>query len=284
MSSSNIIQLSNSTNSTTPGTELLGYTGLIVASVLWGANNLPVKHYETGNGMFFQFIVGIAIWSTGIVIHAVRGFPKFQPFALLGGFFWSMGNLTTVPVIRCLGIGVGSLFNNVVGLIVGWFYARYGLFGIKEELPSNPVLNYVGVALAVISCVVFFFVKTEEQQVLDKNIKSKEETNLLEVSEADIFEKMSQNSRRILGIVLSILAGAMYGLAYMPILWCQDNIAGTSHNQNDYAFAMSTGIFLSSSLYFCVYSVWTRNNPKIYSELVFPSLAIGWIWGGANTA
>ncbi len=270
--------LAEATNTTTPGSQLIGYSGLLLASVLWGANNLPVKHYETGNGMFFQFIVGIAIWSTGIVIHALRGFPKFQPFALLGGFFWSMGNLQTVPVIRCLGIGVGSLFSNIVGLIVGWLYARFGLFGVSKELPSRPILNYVGVTLAVASCVVLLFVRTEEQAVLDKSIKSKSVEG-----EADFFERMSQSSRRALGTGLSIFSGVMYGLAYMPVLWCQDNIENTSRNQNDYAFAMSTGIFLSSGVYFCVYAMWTRNQPKVYPEVVLPSLAIGWIWGIANT-
>ena len=110
----------------TTSMNLLGYLGLVVASVFWGGNNLPIKHYETGDGMFFQFIVSIAVWMTGIIVHWVRGFPKFYALPLLGGFFWSTGNLQTVPVIRCLGIGIGSLFWNISGLIVGWSYARFG--------------------------------------------------------------------------------------------------------------------------------------------------------------
>ena len=39
---------SNATNGT--HLDLLGYLGMVVASVLWGANNLPIKHYETGDG------------------------------------------------------------------------------------------------------------------------------------------------------------------------------------------------------------------------------------------
>jgi hypothetical protein len=40
-------------------------------------NNLPVKYYETGDGMFFQLIVAFSIWTTGIIVHAVQGFPQF---------------------------------------------------------------------------------------------------------------------------------------------------------------------------------------------------------------
>lgn len=83
--------------------------------------------------MFFQFIVGIAIWQTGIIIHWVRGFPKFYAGPLLGGFFWATGNVQTVPAIRCVGIGVGSLFWNLVGLVVGWSYARFGKYSYPKK-------------------------------------------------------------------------------------------------------------------------------------------------------
>lgn len=39
---------SNATNGT--HLDLLGYLGMVVAAVLWGSNNLPIKHYETGDG------------------------------------------------------------------------------------------------------------------------------------------------------------------------------------------------------------------------------------------
>lgn len=36
------------------------------------------------------------------------------------------GNANTVPIIRTIGIGLGMLFWNIVGLITGWGTARYG--------------------------------------------------------------------------------------------------------------------------------------------------------------
>lgn len=293
----------NRTNST-HNMELFGYLGMVIASVFWGGNNLPVKHYETGDGMFFQLIVGIAVWSSGIIVHWIRGFPKFYAFPLLGGFFWATGNLQTVPVIRCVGIGIGSLFWNVSGLIVGWSYARFGWFGIKEEIPANITLNYIGVILTVISCIVLLFVKVDEQHLTKKNDDeepvlrddidvsrmSDEISNIsYEIAEMsdpskDIFDRMNETQKRILGTFLSFFAGIMYGFSYMPGLYIQDNISGSSQNNNDYAFSMSTGIFLGSVFYFVIYCIYTKNNPKVYSELIFPSLVTGWLWGIANTA
>ncbi len=294
------VTATNQTNTT--NLDLLGYSGLLIASVFWGGNNLPIKHYETGNGLFFQFIVGIAIWSTGIVVHWARGFPKFYAFPLLGGFFWSTGNLQTVPVIRCLGIGVGSLFWSMSGLVVGWSYARFGWFGIDEERPSNIGLNYVGVVLTLVSCVIFLFVKVEEEKkrknyaddassVVSSSgrLVSESETSdiasqdvsyisneIAEIGEQrDMLERMNQTQKRILGTVLSIFAGVMFGFSYMPNLWCENNIDGASQNFNDYAFSMSTGIFLTSTVYFVIYCAWTKNQPKVYPELIFPSLVTG---------
>lgn len=58
---------SNATNGT--HLDLLGYLGMVVASVLWGANNLPIKHYETGDGKLKnldsiakQFKIDLLFW------------------------------------------------------------------------------------------------------------------------------------------------------------------------------------------------------------------------------
>jgi hypothetical protein len=47
---------------------------------------------------------------------------------MLGGFFWSTGNLNTVPIIKTIGIGLGTLFWNTILLLIGWAVARFGNF------------------------------------------------------------------------------------------------------------------------------------------------------------
>ena len=241
--------------------------------------------------MFFQFVVGIAIWQYGIVINWVRGFPKFHAGPLLGGFFWATSNLLTVPTIRCVGIGVSNLFWCVVALLVGWSYPRFGWFGLDAQIPTNIMLNYIGLGLAFMSCFILLFVKIEENLSVkmrqsNDNIQeriSKNKTILLS-NEGDFFDRMSKRNQWLLGVVGSIFAGAINALTYLPAGIIIDNVKGASQNQNDYTFSLTSGIFLSSTLFFLMYCISTKNKPKVSSELFFPSLMSGWIWGIANSA
>lgn len=47
----------------------------------------------------------------------------------------------------------------------------------------------------------------------------------------------------------------------------------------DYIFGHFTGIFLVSTFWFAVYSLYMRNRPKIYPKVILPALASGIIWG-----
>ena len=42
-----------------PLSSYLGYVNLFISSAFYGLNYIPVKKYETGEGMFFQLIVSI---------------------------------------------------------------------------------------------------------------------------------------------------------------------------------------------------------------------------------
>jgi glucose uptake protein GlcU len=86
-----------------------GYIGLSVAVVFYGSNYLPVKQFETGDGMFFQLILAIGIWIVGFFVNCARNFPKFYALPMLGGALWTTGNVNTVPSIKCIGIGLGML-------------------------------------------------------------------------------------------------------------------------------------------------------------------------------
>ncbi len=67
------------------------YVGFIVLSIsvlFFGSNYLPVKAFETGDGMFFQLILTSGIWCVGFAVHCIQGFPPMYPLAMLGGVFW----------------------------------------------------------------------------------------------------------------------------------------------------------------------------------------------------
>ena len=82
-----------------------------------------------------------------------------------------------------------------------------------------------------------------------------------------LLNRMSKRTKQIIGSTLSLFAGVMYALAYAPNLHIQSNYPGASQNNLDYAFSMSTGIFLGSLFYFLVYCVFKKNKPDVYPEV-----------------
>ena len=46
-------------NSIFMNSQLIGYIGIATAVLFFGSNFIPIKKYETGDGMFFQFVVCI---------------------------------------------------------------------------------------------------------------------------------------------------------------------------------------------------------------------------------
>lgn len=92
----NVTTWTNTTTSLPPitptGSMLWGYLSIILCVFCWGTNFIPVKHYETGDGVFFQFIMCTAIWSFGFLIDIIKGSPQFYALPMLGGFVWTTGN------------------------------------------------------------------------------------------------------------------------------------------------------------------------------------------------
>ena len=68
--------------------ELVGYASVCVSVLFFGSNLLPIKQFETGDGMLYQFVFAAAIWVVGFVVFCVQSFPKFYVLPMLGGFFW----------------------------------------------------------------------------------------------------------------------------------------------------------------------------------------------------
>jgi hypothetical protein len=281
--------VTNSTTTAPPLTltvQILDYVFMFISSVFYGSNYLPLKHYETGDGFFFQFMLCMGVWISGIPVYMYQGYPKFYAWPLFGGFLWSCGNLASVPVVKLLGIGLGSLFWNIVGLVVGWANARFGWFGVDKETPSNSSLNYLGVSFAVVSILVFVFVQAETQAVKGDTDDAEDEEVIINQSDEgeaityrDDIDKAARpqtsRAKKTLGVLLSMFAGVMYGLSYTPILYVQDTYPNASQNQNDYAFSYNTGIFLGSLLIFIVYCIYKKNKPDIYPRCIFPAFVSG---------
>ena len=103
----------------------LGFTCVAISTLFFGSNFVPVKRYETHDGMFFQWVMCCAIFIVGLIVQLIlfaypplqdghwqkdangtehwiingtdSGRPNefgvtFMPFATLGGVLWATGN------------------------------------------------------------------------------------------------------------------------------------------------------------------------------------------------
>ncbi|KAI2668600.1 Transmembrane protein 144 [Labeo rohita] len=137
--SSGSVELQQESNSTNSSDLTYGFISCAVAVVFYGSNFVPVKKIDTGDGMFFQWILCAAIWTVSLVVNIILHSPKFWPLAMLGGAIWA-----TVPIVKTIGLGLGLLIWALFNLLLGWASSRFGWFGIGAETVSKPILNSCG--------------------------------------------------------------------------------------------------------------------------------------------
>ena len=70
---------------------VIGFGCALIAILGFGSNFIPVKKYDTGDGMFFQWILCIGIWLVGVVVNLVRYQPPFFYPVFFGGVLWTSG-------------------------------------------------------------------------------------------------------------------------------------------------------------------------------------------------
>ncbi|KAI1238406.1 hypothetical protein IHE44_0013134 [Lamprotornis superbus] len=250
------------------GTDLaIGFTSSTVAVLLFGTNFVPVKKFDTGDGMFFQWILCASIWIVSLVVNLIQNCPRFWPLAMVGGFVWATGNVTVVPIVKTIGLALGLLIWASFNLLTGW---------------------------ASSSAVIFLFIKTEVQS----SSASLESTPLLRESSINVSEdttedswvnKLSPAKRRLIGCGLAVVAGILYGSSFVPVLYIKDHgrrnetvYTGASQFDLDYVFAHFSGIFLTSTIYFLIYCAVRKNKPCVYPQAILPGFVSGVLWAIAN--
>ncbi|XP_013917809.1 PREDICTED: transmembrane protein 144 isoform X1 [Thamnophis sirtalis] len=276
----------------------IGFISSAVAVVLFGSNFVPVKKFDTGDGMFFQWILCAAIWIVSLIVNLIQNSPRFWPLAMVGGFLWATGNVTVVPIVKTIGLGLGLLIWASFNLLTGWASSRFGWFGIDPEEVRKPVLNYIGAALSVLSSIIFLFIKSEVQS----SSPSSESTPLLREqsintseyrvenrSDVSWVDNLSPLRKRMVGCFLAMIAGIFYGSSFVPVFYIKDHgrrngtmYTGASQFDVDYVFAHFSGIFLTSTIYFLIYCAAMKNNPKVYPAAIIPGFISGTLWAIAN--
>ncbi|XP_049762067.1 transmembrane protein 144 isoform X2 [Elephas maximus indicus] len=276
------------------GTDLtIGFISSSVAILLFGSNFVPLKKYDTGDGMFLQWVLCSAIWLVALVANLMLRCPKFWPFAMLGGCIWATGNIAVVPIIKTIGLGLGILIWGSFNALTGWASSRFGWFGMDAQEVSKPLLNYIGAGLSIISAFIFLFIKSE----IPSNTCPMDTTPLMSEHAINTnqdpcpnyswVDKLSTVQHRIVGCSLAVMSGILYGCTFVPIIYIKDHskrndsaYAGAS--QYDYVFAHFSGIFLTSTVYFLAYCIAMKNRPKLYPEAVLPGFLSGMLWAVAT--
>ncbi|XP_034300733.2 transmembrane protein 144 isoform X2 [Magallana gigas] len=277
-----------SDNSTLP--KYVGFISAGVAVFLYGSNFAPVKKFETGDGMFFQWILCGGALLVGIIVQVIRGTNHFYPLVMLGGLIWETGNICVVPIIKTIGMGLGLCIWGMTNLLSGWATSRFGWFGLTESTNiGDYTLNTVGVIVAVSSSIVFAFVKnnvtpidlpTDTEPLLGGSSRGSINAESSDSEDSTFIDRLSPGSKRALGIVLSVFSGILYGQMFTPAIYLQDH--GHSKNALDYVFACFCGIYSTSTVYFVIYIIFMKNKPKVYPKVILPGVISGLMWGGAT--
>jgi len=222
------------------GNALTGWIGIIVAAFGFGSNFLIIKKWSPGDGMFFQLNMCIAVWMTGLVYHIAIGAPPIQAQAMIGGALWATGNLLCPLIIECIGIGLGLLIWGTANMTIGWMSAHFGILGVAQETVSKPHLNVVGFGCAIASILIYALVKpmgseeTAQRKAAKKNkaksglgysiqsgdISKESLKDVLdspsEISDGRMTGKMSDTKKRLVGCLLAVVAGCLFGTCFNP--------------------------------------------------------------------
>lgn len=78
-----------------------------------------------GDGMFFQWLMGIGTFLVGLVFYVcIWPQPPLFTFAMSGGVLWGCGNILTVPTLKLIGIGMTQTMVGISNAIGGWISGR----------------------------------------------------------------------------------------------------------------------------------------------------------------
>uniref|UniRef100_A0A1I8I332 Transmembrane protein 144 n=1 Tax=Macrostomum lignano TaxID=282301 RepID=A0A1I8I332_9PLAT len=306
------LQLNSDVDNSTQPPDWAGFTATGIAVLFYGSNYVPVKKFDTGDGMLFQFFLCLGIWLVGMAVNAIRAFPLFHPTVLLGGAIWTFGNLFAVPIIQTIGMGLGILIWGMFNMLTGWATGRFGVLGIPPQVPNSLAFNYAGVAISAVASVLFFF--EGSISVYDDVFANQEQgssTGLYpslsagrrrgdkapivsqtapvpaapqQLQKQPFWLQMSPLRRRIFGVTLSVLIGPMFGVGFVPTYYVQAHVPGASKNGLDYVFAHFTGIFCASSVFLILYTVVTGNRPSGSPRIILPAIVSGMMWGVAGAS
>lgn len=203
-------------------------------------------------------------------------------------------------------MGLGLLVWGCISMIMGWASGTFGLFGLKKQEVKDPTMNYVGVALAIVGLLIYLNVKTNDTSVDSQKKEIHDEKNVSLLHHTDEEDRhsdgafidirrtnstqqqegeLSDNMKRIVGLLLAVIAGFFFGCSFDPSQYVIDNKYDGDDNPLNYVFPHFTGILITSWFYtimYCCYKAYKRQEPFINSACILPASLSGILWGIAQ--
>jgi glucose uptake protein GlcU len=262
---------------------VLGFIAAVITVIGFGTNLIPIKKYDVGDGMFYQYITCCAIWVCGLIVQLIRN-SEFEPFAMIGGLLWTTGNILVFKIVDYIGLGIGMLIWGCSSMIIGWSCGFFGILGVNKQYVNIPILNIIGICIVSIAIILMFFVKKTPIVNLDLPIEQIEPIELIESTEStkSLEQIKSTNKDRVMGYIFALFTGLLFGLNINPAQYLIDSGKGHRDNLIDYIFSHYCGVLLSSSGYFLIYYIYKKRKPVINNEIVIPSILSGIIWAIAH--
>ncbi|KAI6651541.1 putative membrane protein [Oopsacas minuta] len=297
--------ISNSTQFCTTSIGVKDSLLIFIPAMLLGSNYVLLKRYNIGDGIFFQWMVCTGVWICGLVVHLIQSSAHFYPLAILGGVIWSGGNVFLIPMIRLVGFNTGVLMWSLVFIGSGWSTGFLSMMGVQYEKLCIPFFNYGGLVMCVSGVILLAFLKEHRTDTYNINTtllinSNNSYNNLNKLMSApgyptpEIYRNarnfgrlgllrgylytLSPFKKKVIGYILSILMGIAWGTHFLPMRILQtlaDSNSYYSYNSLDYIFPYTTGVFMTSTLFMVLYSLYMSNAPRILPRSILPALIVG---------
>ena len=122
---------------------LLGLTAALISAIFWGTNFVPMKLSKSNPILFHAFMtIGILLSSIAYLLITATAF-SINPFAILAGISWGIGNILAVKALELSGLS--RALPTWAGIIIVLTF-MWGLILFKETLSSLP-LGILGILL-----------------------------------------------------------------------------------------------------------------------------------------
>ncbi|VDN06972.1 unnamed protein product [Thelazia callipaeda] len=73
------------------GEAITGFILCIISCIAFGFMFAPLRNLNCKDGFYVQWIQCAVVFFVGFTINSVRGFPAFNPIAMIGGFLFATG-------------------------------------------------------------------------------------------------------------------------------------------------------------------------------------------------